>query len=78
MWTALEALLFPLEYKNVDMDVLTFSLAYFIQHVLGNAKLMIITLKKKDIDWLIEQTEVKPFYREQDEELSIPFFFYFK
>lgn len=68
IWATFEALLFICDYKTVHMDILTTTMAYLVQHTLGNAKMVVINYKRKDLDWLIAETEVAPFYREDDEE----------
>lgn len=52
------------------MDILTTTMAYLVQHTLGNAKMVVINYNRKDLDWLIAETEVAPFYREEDEEFK--------
>lgn len=67
-WEICLALLFVFDHATVDMNELSMGMAFLVQLVLGNIKMMIATNKRKDIEWLSEQTEVAPFYREHDEE----------
>lgn len=67
-WEICLALLFIFDHKTVDMNELSMGMAFLVQLVLGNIKMLIATNKRKDIEWLCEQTEVAPFYREYDEE----------
>lgn len=61
-------LLFVYDSKTTDMTELSMGMAFLVQLMLGNIKVPIACFKRKDIEWLAEQTEVEPFYREHDEE----------
>lgn len=52
------------------MSDLTVGTAYLIQLFLGNAKMLIVNYKRKEMEWLVEETELAPFYREDDEEFK--------
>lgn len=67
-WEICLALLFVYDYKTTDMKELSMGMVFLVQLVLGNVKIIIASHKRKEIEWLAEQTEVEPFYRNQDEE----------
>lgn len=67
-WEICQALVFIYDYQTLDMSVLTITMAYLMELMLSNSKMALINYYRKDLDWLVEHTEVYPFYREHDEQ----------
>lgn len=63
-WEICLALLFVYESENTEL----LDMVFLVQVMLSTAKALVVNYNRKDIDWLVYQTEIPPFYCEYDEE----------
>lgn len=67
-WEFAVIFLFVFDFDTLDLYEITMSVTYLMQQFLANAKMLMVNYLRKDMDWMVEETEKEPFYREHDEE----------